>query len=298
MFCRHRSRRWFFGRLMACAAVAAVPASGWAHGQPGSGEAQGRHRGMGEWMRARVLAQVEDALDAAKATPEQRKAVQAEVETLLAQLKRDPKERMQWLDQGLALLRSDKPDAKTVQALLQQHLSRRQQHAAQLGAALLRLHGLFSGDQRKAIATYVRQEAPSPKGKWRMRMMKWGVERRVGMALDRLAATPDQRKAVAALVDKGAGLAEQHMASHREQLDAVLQAWQGERFDDAVVKQLLGDAQIKGEARAQTVAQLALDLHRILTPAQRTKLADFVAERRSHGGWDDHHGDSPTGAEE
>ncbi len=287
-FCRGSrfGRRGLLASLLAVVAAGAASRSGFAHphggckgGSCGQGQ-EGEHPGA-QWFKAKVEAHVADALDLAKATPEQRKAAQAEVDALLAKgkagMERHHDQRKAAIDQFTA----DKPDAKAIAALVQQFVDSRLERGKDVAAALTRLHPIFKPEQRKAIAGYVADVLPAPRGNWQQKMGRFWAERMTDRAMDHLQCTADQRKALIAIRDKVQARMATVPVERRKHLDGALQLWQADRLDAAAVQaQLDGSAKLHKDLADFAVAQ-ALEAHKVLTAEQRGKLAEFL--RRHHG---------------
>jgi Spy/CpxP family protein refolding chaperone len=110
--------------------------------------------------------------------------------------------------------------------------------------------------------------------------MPFGHPRRAGRLLDAVDATPEQRTQIRALVDaaqrelraereSGRGLREQAMALFAQPtVDA--------RAAEALRQQMLA----RHDSASKRMTQLMLDVSRVLTPQQRQKLAERMAQRR------------------
>lgn len=110
--------------------------------------------------------------------------------------------------------------------------------------------------------------------------MPFGHPRRAGRLLDAVDATPEQRTQIRALVDaaqrelraereSGRGLREQAMALFAQPtVDA--------RAAEALRQQMLA----RHDNASKRMTQLMLDVSRVLTPQQRQKLAERMAQRR------------------
>ncbi|MBM4345052.1 MAG: Spy/CpxP family protein refolding chaperone [Deltaproteobacteria bacterium] len=284
--------------LLAVVAAGAFGRPGFAHPHPGGPEGRGgpgpdgEHPGA-QWFRARVEAHVTDALDVAKATPEQRKAVQAEVDALLAKGKGGMDRHHQQRKAAVEQFVADKPDAKAIAVLVQQFVDTRLERAKDLAAALTRLHPLFRPEQRKAIAGYVADVVPAPRGSWQHKMARFWTDRMTDRAMDHLHCTAEQRRALGAIREKVHGRMASVPTERRKHLDGALQLWQGDRLDAAAVQAHLDASAKHHKELAEFAVDQALEVHKVLTAEQRGKLAEFLRNhhgRRPHGGRHGGHG--------
>lgn len=282
--CGHH-RGWHRRHVMAsmlAVAACGMAAQGFAHQPNGNGEGRGEHPGA-QWFRAKIDAHVADALDLAKATPEQRKFVLAEVEALMAKGKAGMERHHRARQAAVDWLKSDRADPKAIQTLAEEFVAHHAERATELAGALQRIHGQFRPDQRKAIGGYVAELLPAQKGHWQERMMRFWADRATERAFDKIQATPDQRKALTALRDRVIDKFAATRDGRRADLDRALALWQADRWDDAQAKTLVDGQRQRGEEMAQFVTQQALELHKVLTPAQRAKLAEFVQNWHGRG---------------
>lgn len=279
-----RGRRSVLGAMLlaAAAAVGFQARHAWAHGRGGEGgdRAEGDHPGA-MWFKAKIEAHVADALDVAKATPEQRKAVQAELTALFARGKAAFEARHGDRDKALQLFAADTLDNKAIEALQKTMADSRAGHAKELAAAMTRMHDLFKPDQRKAIASYVTENLPSAKGHWQEKMMKFGIERGTERAFDHLQVTPDQRKALTAIRDRSVDQMAARKGEHRKVIDQALVLWQADKLEPAQVQAALDDSAKQSQAMVQWMTQIATEVHHVLTPVQRGKLVEFL--KTMHG---------------
>ncbi|MSQ83386.1 MAG: hypothetical protein EXR77_10955 [Myxococcales bacterium] len=286
-------RRSVIGSMLAVAVASLVGKEASAnpnrrHERGPQGEA-GEHPG-GKWMQAKIEAHVADALDVAKATPEQRKAVQAEVESLLGKGKAGMQRHHQQRKAALDVFASDKPDARTVAALVNTFLDSHDESSKGIAAALTRMHAIFRPEQRKAIANYVSEVMPTPKGKWQQRMGQFWAERMTDRAFDHLQCTPDQRKSLVAIRERVTAQFEAMHGERRKHLEGALTLWQAERLDAAAVQGHLDIGRKRAQLMADFAVAQALEVHKVLTPQQRAKLVQFAQKWRGGG----HHG-GPAG---
>lgn len=317
-FLMRRKIMWALAALaLGSSAAFAAGRGGGPGGGPGCGGGEGcgggcAHRGgpgaRGEFFKARMDAHVADLVDLTKATPEQKKALEAARDRMTARMQahRGPGPQAQGPGQGQgrgqgqgkgagqdrraahhremqALFQADNPDPKKIEALRDQHLQHRGEMALGMVDELGQLHGVFNRDQRKAMAGYLQELGPGQHGQWRERMGHFMMGRMVGHFSDQVKATPEQKKALTALAEK-AGEAIKTQRQARQQLaEKALALWQGERWDPAQVQSLQKAQQDLAKTGADTAIRYGLEAHKLLTPAQRKAAAEFMGQRGMHG---------------
>jgi Spy/CpxP family protein refolding chaperone len=139
--------------------VAALTAA-WAHGPGGPGR-------YGWMMKRMVSAALDEALDQAAATAEQRSAIHASRDRAFAALEAQRPDRHAHREQVLALFEGDRIDAAQLEAL---HAQMEQRHAAIRSAvsqAIVEIHDTLTPEQRRVVAQFVRSHRHGGPGGWR-----------------------------------------------------------------------------------------------------------------------------------
>lgn len=100
-------------------------------------------------------------------------------------------------------------------------------------------------------------------------------------------ATPVQQEKLANIAKAAAkdlAATRQRMAEHRQQAMAV---WSAPTIDKARLETLRTEQMKDAEAISRRITQALTDAAEVLSPEQRKKLAEHIAERRQHGprGW-------------
>lgn len=320
-FLKRRKLAWLMAVLALGSSAAWATGRGGGPGCGGGGEGCGGgcgHRGAGgghgEFIKARLDAHLADLVDLTKATPEQKKALGAARDRITARMQahRGPGPQGQGQGQGQgrgqgpgkgqpedrraahhremqALFQADTPDPKRMEALRDQHL----QHRGEMGEAMLQelgqLHGVFNRDQRKAMAGYLQDLRPGQRGHWRERMGQFWAGRMIDRLADHIKASPEQKKALSALAEKGGEAIKAQQQARQQHLEKALAAWQGDRFDAAQVQALHKAQQDQVKTATDGIIRLALEAHKLLTPAQRKAAAELIGRRgmgrHGHGGF-------------
>jgi Spy/CpxP family protein refolding chaperone len=149
-------RRTIIG--LAAAGVAglatALTAAGLAFG--GGGHAGFRHR----VMQRMVTAALDEALDEAQVTPEQRARIHAARDRVFAAVAEERTRRHGRLEEMLQLFEADNPDPAALDALHKQLDAERARTRQTVHDALIEAHGVLTPAQRRALADYVRAHGP------------------------------------------------------------------------------------------------------------------------------------------
>ena len=141
------NRRTVLGSLAVAAVGLVTGVAAFAAGGPA-----GRH-GM---MRRMITAKIDEALDEAKVTPEQRTAIYASRDRAFAAIDAQRKDRGAHLEDALALFQADRVDPAQLQALHQAHEAEHEQVRNAVTQAIVEVHDTLTHDQRKVVADWVR----------------------------------------------------------------------------------------------------------------------------------------------
>jgi Spy/CpxP family protein refolding chaperone len=142
------SRRIVLGSVavLGVGLVAAVAA--FAHGGPG-----GRH---GMLMKRFVSSLIDEALEPAQVTAEQRARIHAARDRAFAAVEAHRQARRSHLDEALSLFEADVVDAGRLAAFRAQREAEHRQVADAIAQALTEVHDVLTPVQRKAVADWVR----------------------------------------------------------------------------------------------------------------------------------------------
>jgi Spy/CpxP family protein refolding chaperone len=113
---------------------------------------------------------------------------------------------------------------------------------------------------------------------------RYGVMKRfasatIDDALDKASVTPTQRTVVYAARDRVFAAVEQHWQSRGGRMEEALRLFEADQIDLAHVAALRQAREDEHQQLADTVQQALVEVHDVLTPAQRKVVADYV---RSH----------------
>jgi Spy/CpxP family protein refolding chaperone len=141
-------RRWFIGGIAAMG-VAVIGAA--------SALAVGGHPGRHGMMKRFVNAAIDDALDAAKATPEQRTRIREATDRALAAVDTHMGDRHARLDDVLRAFESDRLDPAAFAAMRARQEDEHRRVADAIQAAVMEAHDTLTPEQRRAVADWIRQ---------------------------------------------------------------------------------------------------------------------------------------------
>lgn len=114
------------------------------------------HGGRDGIMKRIVSSLLDDALDEANVTDEQRQRIHAARDRVFAVMEAQRGVRQDHLERALALFEADQVDAQQVAALHQEAEARHREIAEAMHQALLEIHGVLTPEQRRVLADYVR----------------------------------------------------------------------------------------------------------------------------------------------
>ncbi|HEX7488398.1 MAG TPA: Spy/CpxP family protein refolding chaperone [Anaeromyxobacteraceae bacterium] len=108
------------------------------------------------------------------------------------------------------------------------------------------------------------------------------VERRLTKMLDTVQATDAQRLQITSIKDKVLADGKALRATHQSTRQQLLALWKSDQPDAAQVHALV-DTRVDGmKTFADEVADAMLQVHAILTPAQRATIADQIQQHMQH----------------
>jgi Spy/CpxP family protein refolding chaperone len=141
-------RRTMFGLVTAGAVGLAAAGGAAAYGAYGGG----RHA----IMKRMVVAALDDALDEAKVTPDQRTAINQIRDRTFAAVEQARTSHRAHLEEGLRLFEADQADPAQVEAFHRQGDEERRRMREAIHQAIVEVHDVLTPVQRRAIADYVR----------------------------------------------------------------------------------------------------------------------------------------------
>ncbi len=106
----------------------------------------------------------------------------------------------------------------------------------------------------------------------------------MGDMLDDIDATPEQEKKIWEIVDAARSEMRSTAIDFRNTREEVLALLAAPEIDRAAAEKLRSDRIAALDQASKKMTQSLLDAAEVLTPQQRTKLAENVEERRSHRG--------------
>jgi Spy/CpxP family protein refolding chaperone len=113
----------------------------------------------------------------------------------------------------------------------------------------------------------------------RHHIMKRFVTSMIDDALDAAQVTPAQRTTIHQSRDQAFAAVEAHRKDRRARMEQGLALFEGDRLDPQAVHGFVQQREQEHRVIADAIGQALVDVHGVLTPAQRKALADYV---RSH----------------
>ena len=145
-----KNRKYWIIGIAAASALSLLGVGAYAYGGHGFG-----HRGA--IMRRIASAHIDEALDAARATPEQRQKVHAAKERVFQTLADTHRDRGAHLDEALRLFTADRLDRDRIAALRRDRQAEMQRVGDAIEQAIVEVHGTLNPQQRRAVADHIAQ---------------------------------------------------------------------------------------------------------------------------------------------
>ncbi|HEU4368970.1 MAG TPA: periplasmic heavy metal sensor [Methylomirabilota bacterium] len=146
------SRRTILGSVAVLGVGLAATVAAFAHGGPG-----GRH---GMFMKRFVSSMIDEALEPAKVTADQRAKIYAARDRAFAAVETHRQTRRAHMDEALRLFEADVVDAGQVAVFRAQRETEHRQVADAISQAVTEVHDVLTPVQRKAVADWVRAHRP------------------------------------------------------------------------------------------------------------------------------------------
>ena len=269
----------------------------------GGGVALANHGGGGGWhgpqrMKARVSERIDDALDAARATPAQKTAVYAARDHVFATFEEGRGDHHAQMEKALSLFVQDKVDPAQIAALRAEHEARAQRIGDAVVQALYDVHDALTPAQRTLVVQWVREHKPAHAmgagGHHRgAAFFKAMVSNRIDEGLDAAHVTDGQRARLHEVRDRVFATVE---AAHDEdpsaRIEQALALFQKDKLDAAQVNALRAEHMAQGKKVGDALVAAVTEVHEVLTAPQRQALADWIRAQgpmtheghQAHGG--------------
>ena len=232
---------------------------------------------------------LDKALDAVKATPAQRQAIEAARDHVLATITEVHKDKHGAMQQALSLFAADRIDQQKLAALRSQHDADAKKIGDAIVEAIRTTHDALTSAQRKQMVAYLQQNKPMPQMRERHAgLMKQMVSVHVDDVLDKLSASDAQRKNVHAAVDKAVATIELNQHDHEVAFDQALQIFAADKLDQQKIAAFRAEREAAHQRAADAIVGAVQTVHDTLTPAQRQQLVSFVKEHHGRMGFMHH----------
>jgi aspartate/tyrosine/aromatic aminotransferase len=255
----------------------------------GGGVAFARHGGGWhgpERMKAHVTERIDDALEAAKASPAQKAAVYAARDHVFATMEESHGDHGADFARAEALFLADKLDPAQVQALRAEHEAQAQKIGDAVVQAVYDVHDALT----QAVAAWARdhhaQHAFGPEHHRGAGIFKAMISTRVDEALTAAHVTDAQRVRLHGVRDRVfAAFEAAHQEDPSARIEQALTLFSADKLDGAKVQALRDDHMTQMKKIGDVVQGAITELHDTLTAPQRQALVEFVrAQHAEHMG--------------
>ena len=244
--------------------------------------AQERHHRGGGFFRHHVNMRIEGALDAAKATPDQRVVIERARDKVFAAIEGSHQDKQAHMQKVMALFEADKIDPAQVKALRDQHDAAARTDGEAVISAISEAHDVLRPDQRKAVADYLRAHKPEAPPKAAADWFKRRAFSHVDDALDQVKANEQQRTAVHNAIEQvwtAFHADHEAMPAHLEQ---ALKLFEADKIDAQKLAALRTEHDARRQKISDAIVQAFHDVHDVLTSAQRKQLVAWVRANHAH----------------
>jgi Spy/CpxP family protein refolding chaperone len=239
-------------------------------------------RGHHGFMQKHINMRIDGALDAAKATPQQRATIEKARDRVFATVQGSHQGGREHMQKVMQLFESDKIDAAQVKALRDQHDAAARADADAILAAVTEAHDTLKPEQRKAVADYLRAHKPDmpPKavGEW----IKKRAFSHVNDALDQVKATQEQRAAVENAVEQVWTAFRAEHEGAPAHIDEALKLFEADSIDAKQLAAMRAEHDARRQKISDAIVQAFHDVHDTLTSAQRKQLVAWVRANHTH----------------
>jgi Spy/CpxP family protein refolding chaperone len=239
----------------------------------------------GPWGHHMMMAKrLDKALDAVKATPAQKQAIEAARDHVIATIQEVHKDKSGTMQQALDLFAADRIDQAKLSALRAQHQADAQKIGDSIVVAVQTTHDALTSAQRQQLVAYLKANKPMPQMHERHQgLMKQAVSVHVDDMLDKLQASDTQRKTIHTAVDKALATIEQNQQDHAAAFEQGLTIFAADKMDQQKIAAFRAQREAAHQKAGDAIVAAIQTVHDTLTPAQRQQLVSFVKEHHGHG---------------
>ena len=240
------------------------------------------HGPFGHHLQKRLDA----ALDAVKATPAQRSAIEAARDHVIATIQEVHKDKRGAMKQAIELFAADRIDQQKLAALRASHQADAKKIGDAIVVAVQSSHDALTSVQRQQLVAYLKQNKPLPQMRERHSgLMKQMVSVHVDDMLDKLAASDAQRKTIHGAVDKAMATLEQNQQDHMAAFEKALALFGADKLDQQKIAAFRAEREAAHQRMGDAIVGAIQTVHDTLTPAQRQQVVAFVKEHHGRGGF-------------
>lgn len=247
-------------------------------------------------VRTRIGQNVKQALDAVKATAQQRADVEKEISEVLrtAEDAFGGTQGMPDVDDILNVFQRDQIDARAVGAIKSRRDARHTKLADALTQAFCDVHATLTAEQRQQLTDYAKGKIEGKHIRaFKQRLIDGFMNATIEDLLDQLDATASEREVAHAARDEIIGAIRQAQATQQASLERLSGLFRGEAVDKAELARFRTEKEAQLRTVTDAFEHAITRVHDGLTPPHRQKLVDLVRARRARpqprpsGGHDD-----------
>ncbi len=239
------------------------------------------HAGM---FKHHVTERINSALDAAKATPEQRATLDKTRDRVFAALEASHQGQSAHMQKVMELFVADRIDPAQLKTLRDDHEATARADGDAIVKALVEAHDTLQPSQRSAVAENLRAHKPEGPPKMVADWFKKKIMSHVNEGLDSVKASAEQRTAVENAIEQVLTAVHDEHEGTAGHMEAALKLFEADRIDQTQLDKLRADTQARHQKIGDAVVQAFHDVHDVLTAAQRKQLVAWVQANHPHLG--------------
>lgn len=244
------------------------------------------HEHEGHGPLGHIQKRIDAALDAVKASPAQKQAVEAARDHVMATIEEVHKDSRGAMKQALEIFAADRIDQGKLNALRAQHQADARKIGDAVVVAVQSTHDALTSQQRQQLVAYLQQNKPMPQMRARhANLMSQMVSTHVDDVLDKLAASDAQRKTIHAAVDKAIAQLQQNQQDHMAAFEKGLSIFAADKLDQQKIAAFRAEREAAHQKAGDAIVGAIQTVHDTLTPAQRQQLVSFIQEHHGRAGF-------------
>jgi Spy/CpxP family protein refolding chaperone len=240
----------------------------------------GHHRGG--FFKRHVNAKIEGALDAAKASAEQRATIEKARDRVFSTIEASHASKQAHMGKVLQLFEADQIDPAQVKAVRAEYDAAAKANAEAILQALTETHQALQPAQRKAVVEYARANKPEGPPQAAVDWFKRRAFSHVKDALDEVKANDVQRAAVENALEQVWNAFKAEHDAGKGHIDEALKLFASDSVDAQAIAKLRSEHDARRQKISDAITQAFHDVHDTLTSAQRKQLVTWVRSHNRH----------------